>query len=116
MEEQFKYDVFISHSAKDKPAVRELAERLHKDGLRVWLDEWEIKPGDSIPLKIEEGLIQSRTLVMVMSAHASVSEWVTFERHAVMFRDPINQQRRFIPVRLDDAKIKETLQQFVYLD
>ena len=34
MAEQFKYDVFISHSAQDKPAVRELAERLRRDGLR----------------------------------------------------------------------------------
>lgn len=38
MAEQFKYDVFISHSAQDKPAVRELAERLRRDCLRVWLD------------------------------------------------------------------------------
>ncbi len=28
MAEQFKYDVFISHSSQAKPAVRELAERL----------------------------------------------------------------------------------------
>ena len=35
MSEQFKYDVFLSHSSKDKTAVRELAERLQADGLRV---------------------------------------------------------------------------------
>jgi hypothetical protein len=39
MAETFKYDVFISHSEKDKSAVRELAERLRRDGLRVWFDE-----------------------------------------------------------------------------
>ena len=32
MNQQFQYDVFISHSAKDKPAVREVAKRLRKDG------------------------------------------------------------------------------------
>jgi TIR domain len=53
---RFAYDVFLSHTSKDKPAVRELAERLKQDGLRVWLDEWVIQPGDSIPLKIEQGL------------------------------------------------------------
>ncbi len=31
----FQYDVFLSHSSKDKPAVRPLAERLRKDGLKV---------------------------------------------------------------------------------
>lgn len=123
MAETFKYDVFISHSSHDKPAARELAERLRKDGLRVWPgvfdDDWEIKPGDAILLKIQEGLEQSRTLVLVMSEHASASEWVTFEHHSVLFRDlsaGANQKRRFIPVRLDDAEIRDALKQFAYVD
>ena len=55
MTETFNYDVFISHSSKDKPAVRSLAERLKRDGLRVWLDEWEIRAGDPTGPKIEQG-------------------------------------------------------------
>ena len=100
----FQYDVFISHSSKDKTAVRELAQRLRADGLRVWLDEWEIKPGDLISLRIEHGLEQSRVLILVMSASAFASEWVTLERHTALFRDPTNAKRRFIPLRLDDAR------------
>ena len=52
----FQYDVFLSHSQKDKAVARDVAERLKEDGLRVWFDEWEIKPGDNIPAKIEEEL------------------------------------------------------------
>ena len=44
----FQYDVFLSHSSKDKAVVRAVAERLRKDGLKVWFDEWVLKPGDSI--------------------------------------------------------------------
>ena len=55
-EPAFAHDVFLSHSAKNKAVVRPLAERLRKDGLKVWFDEWVLKPGDSIPAKIEEGL------------------------------------------------------------
>ena len=33
MTTEFQYDVFLSHSSKDK-AVRPLAERLRKDGLK----------------------------------------------------------------------------------
>lgn len=116
MTEQFKYDVFLSHSSHDKDAVRELAQKLKADGLRVWLDDWVIQPGDSIPLKIHEGLEQARTLVLVMSRHAGQSDWVTFEQQAVLFRDPTNQQRRFIPVRLDDAELRDALKQFAYVD
>ena len=56
MADDFKYDVFLSHSAKDMAVVRDVAERLRGGGLRVWLDEWEIRPGGSIPAKIEDGL------------------------------------------------------------
>jgi hypothetical protein len=52
MPKKFNYDVFLSHSSKDKPIVRELAERLRADGLRVWFDEWIIQPGDMIGLKV----------------------------------------------------------------
>ena len=50
---KFQYDVFLSHSAKDKAVVRAVAERLRKDGLKVWFNEWVLKPGDSISAKIE---------------------------------------------------------------
>jgi hypothetical protein len=40
----FPYDVFLSHSAKDKAVVRPLAERLRQDGLKVWFDDWIPSP------------------------------------------------------------------------
>lgn len=116
MPNDFKYDVFLSHSAKDKPVVRELANRLKKDNLRVWFDEWELKPGDSIPAKIEEGLEHSRILVLCMSANAFGSEWAQLEAGTFRFRDPLNKERRFIPLRLDEAPIKGSLAQFNFIN
>ena len=75
MPDDFQYDVFLSHSSKDKTIVRDIAERLKKDGVKVWFDDWELKPGDSIPSKIEEGLERSRVLVLCMSANAFGSDW-----------------------------------------
>ena len=116
MPDDFKYDVFLSHSAKDKPIVRDVAERLRKDGLRVWLDEWMLKPGDHVQAKIEEGLEQSRVLVLCMSANAFGSDWAQLEAGTFRFRDPLNRERRFIPLRLDEAPIKGSLAQFLYIN
>ncbi|MCY2990150.1 MAG: TIR domain-containing protein [Planctomycetota bacterium] len=116
MSDEFAYDVFLSHSAKDKAVVRPLAERLRQDGLTVWFDEWEIKPGDSIPAKIEAGLEHSRVLVLCMSAQAFGSDWAQLEAGTFRFRDPLNKERRFIPLRLDDAPIKGSLAQFLYIN
>ena len=104
--EQFLFDVFLSHSAKDKAVVRPLAERLREDGLKVWFDEWVLKPGDSIPAKIEEGLEHSRVLVLCMSANAFGSDWAQLESGTFRFRDPLNKERRFIPLRLDEPPSK----------
>ena len=116
MSDEFQYDVFLSHSAKDKAVVRPLAERLRQDGLKVWFDEWVLKPGDSIPAKIEEGLEHSRVLVLCMSANAFGSDWAQLEAGTFRFRDPLNKERRFIPLRLDDAPIKGSLAQFLYIN
>ena len=116
MPDSFPYDVFLSHSAKDKAVVRPLAERLRADGVKVWFDEWVLKPGDSIPAKIEEGLERSRVLVLCMSASAFGSDWAQLESGTFRFRDPQNQERRFLPLRLDDAPIKGSLAQFLYIN
>ena len=113
---QFTYDVFLSHSAKDKDAVRAIAQRLEDDGLKVWFDEWTIKPGEFIPDQIEDGLERSRVLVLCMSAHAFGSDWPQLEAGTFRFRDPLNKERRFIPVRLDDVAIKGSLAQFLCID
>ena len=123
MPDELQYDVFLSHSAQDKAVVRPLAERLRADGVKVWFDEWALKP--VVPLahrmgegsgvraaKIEEGLERSRVLVLCISANAFGSDWAqlesgTFNRGGNLpFRDPLNQERRFLPLRLDDAPIK----------
>jgi hypothetical protein len=110
----FTHDVLLSHSAKEKALVRTVAGRSRKDGLGVWFDEWVLKAGDSITSKIEEGLEHSRVLVLCMSANAFGSDWAPLEagtwgRRNLRFRDPLNQERRFIPLRLDEAPIKSSL-------
>src|SRR6266404_4185857 len=114
--DQFSFDVFLSHSSKDKDVVRAVAERLRQDGLRVWFDEWVLRPGSNIPHEIEEGLERSRVLVLCMSAQAFGSDWARLESGTFRFRDPLNKERRFIPLRLDEAPIKGSLAQFQYIN
>lgn len=116
MSEHFAYDVFLSHNHADKPRVRRLAERLRTAGVRVWLDEWVIKAGDDIYLAIEHGLEAARVQVLCLSQAALDSEWVTLERSTVLFRDPSNKGRRFIPLLLVDCALPDTLRRYKYVD
>ena len=122
----FKYDAFLSHSSGDLDIVREIASRLKSDGVRVWFDEWEIKsdsslsPGERVRVrvraaKIEDGLEHSRVLVLCLSAAALAADWPQLESHTFRFQDPLNHDRRFIPLRLDDAPTKGSLAQFLHI-
>ena len=111
-ESNLHYTVVLSHNAQDKPRVRRLAERLKQAalpmeaGLRLWFDEWNVAARDIIALKVGEGLEQSRVLLLCLSPHALASCWVTLERSTAIHRDPSNEGRRFIQLRLDGGTIK----------
>ena len=116
MPADFQYDVFLSHNAQDKPSVRRLAERLKQAGLRVWFDEWNVRSGDIIALKVDEGLEQSRVLLLCISPNALASGWVALERSTAIHRDPANEGRRFIPLLLADCELPDTLRRYKYVD
>lgn len=109
MSEPFAFDVFLSHSAHDKLVVRALAERLRTAGLRVWFDEWAVKPGDDLDLARERGLAVSSTLVLCLTPAAVEADWITLERSTVLFRNPANLGRRFVPLLLADCDLPDTM-------
>lgn len=112
----FPYDVFLSYNSKDKLRVRKLAERLKGAGLRVWFDDWNIRVGDIITLKIEEGLQQSRVLLLCISPNALASHWLNLERSTAVHRDPTNEFRRFIPLLLADCELPDSIRLYKHLD
>jgi len=115
----FRYDVFLSHSSKDKRKAEKLATRLRADGISVWFDRWVIKPGDDIFTQIERGLEESGTLLLLLSSNALKSDWVTMERNTALFRNPANRrQRRVIPVLIDDCRdqLPDTLRRYAFVD
>jgi small GTP-binding protein len=112
----FLYDVFLSYSKEEVDQVRDIAHKLKADGVRVWFDEWESKASQITQAKIEVGLEQSHALLLCMSAAAFGSDWPRLENHTFRFRDPLHQDRRFIPLRLDRAPIKDALASIPYID
>jgi hypothetical protein len=48
------FDVFLCHNSEDKPAIREIWQKLVKEGIKPWLDEMEIRPGTSWQTALEQ--------------------------------------------------------------
>lgn len=90
--------LFISHTSMDKPFVEKLAKDLKRLGIDVWFDKWEIKVGDSITWKIEEGLRTNDYLGLVLSREALESEWVKSEVAAVWNLQMRTRKIQLLPI------------------
>ncbi len=97
-----KYDVYLSYTGKDREWVRRLANALLKQGLNVWYDEIEIKPGDVWRDQTEKGLRASTHVVMVITPDAVHSNWAAVELGAVLA-----SQKPLIPIVAEDVPSKD---------
>ena len=101
--------VFLSHSSRDKPAVEALARYLREQGIDVWLDKWEISPGDDIIARMNDGLLQADAGLIVFSAQSLESPWVKAEVSTLTY-ERIKSGQPLIPVQVgDDAYIPPLL-------
>ena len=88
-----QYDVFISHASEDKAdIVRPLAEALRAEDLEVWYDEFELKIGDSLRRKIDQGLANSRVGLVVLSQSFINKGWTNYELDGIITRSVSGEQ------------------------
>lgn len=107
---------FLSHSSKDKPFVRRLAADLVAHGVKVWLNEQRILVGDSIPEKIAQGLAESDFFLIVISRNSVESSWVKRELNSALVHEIERRKVKVMPIRLDDAKVPDSIIDKVYAD
>jgi hypothetical protein len=71
--------VFISHSSHDRWVAGQISRLLEADGHTTFLDEKDIRTGDSIDASIQEHLRDSDHLVILLSPASITSHWVFIE-------------------------------------
>ena len=107
---------FISYSHADKEFVRRLADALNKNGVSLFFDEWDIRPGDSLIKKIfEEGLAKSDFFFVVLSKTSVDSSWVREELDVATVRR-IEGFTRVVPILVEDCEIPWSLRALRWLD
>lgn len=108
--------LFLSHNKNDKRFVRRLAHSLELHGVKVWVDEAEIRVGDSLIQKISEGLLGAQFLGVVLSPNSVTSSWVQRELEIATIREISGQRVCVIPVLYKDCDIPIFLQGKLYAD
>jgi hypothetical protein len=108
--------VFLSHNSKDKPWVRNLAERLISDGVAVWLDEAEINIGDSLIDKISSGINDMQFVAAIISSNSIESRWVQKELSIAMSKEVSSCAVTVLPIVIEKCSLPTSLSDKLYAD
>jgi hypothetical protein len=104
--------IFVSYSHEDASPATQITRALEEAGFRLWIDQQEIRPGDSFLERMNEGLEDASYFLLLLSSAAVSSRWVTKEWMATL----ASGGTVIIPVRLDDTPLPLLLRDVVYVD
>ena len=111
-----EYHVFVSYRSTDRPWAMSLVARLEGAGLRVFIDQRELVPGEYLARQLESGLERSRAAVVLVSKGWLESPWCQQEANALMKRAVEDKSFKLVPLRLDDSAMPSLLDSRVWLD
>lgn len=112
-----KKHVWIAHSIEDREPARAIAKDLDKRGVRAFLVENYVKPGDDISLAIGRAMMKADAVVVLLSAKSVRNPNVLDELALALYLEQMQDGARVLPVLIDrHAKLPFSLRDRQVLD
>lgn len=108
--------IFLSHSHLDRDVARQIYHLLVGEQVRVWFDEAEIRPGESIIAKIESAIDEMEYLGVVLSPNSVTSTWVLKELRMALTDELEKKKLRVVGLLVADCDVPGFLRDKKYVD
>jgi hypothetical protein len=113
---QLRSGIFLAHSSGDKQFVRRLASDLLGKGIRIWLDEAEMRVGDSLIDRIGNGIKEMEYLGVVLSPKSVSSPWVKRELEIAISEEISSNKTKVLPIIFKKCTIPHFLSGRLWVD
>jgi DNA-binding response OmpR family regulator len=97
--------VFLSYSHNDRDFAHRLADDLRILGHHIWIDEFEIRIGDSLIEKISTAISEVDFVLAILSQESVRSSWVQHELKLAATTEISKRRVVVLPVVLQDDSI-----------
>jgi len=103
-------DIFLCHASEDKTEIiKPLVEALDAAKITYWYDQAEIKWGDSITQKVNDGLKISKYVVVILSEAFLVKKWPQRELNAALNVEASAGEVRVLPLLVGSEEITKAI-------
>lgn len=106
---------FISYNHADKVLAQGIHDGLTAAGYRVWIDEGELRVGDSLITAISEAIDRVDFLVALVSEHSVTSNWCQKEISLAMTGEVGRRGITVLPCRVGAVEMPPALADKLYL-
>lgn len=111
-----KKDFFISYNKTDKDWAKWIGGTLEENGYKVYLQAWDIAPGDDFIARMNEFLHYSENYLAVLSSAFWGSEYCRKEFQSAFNAHLKGTIKKFFPVRVEDFTLDLLYETIVYID
>lgn len=103
--------MFFSYSSADGSFAKRLAIDLRARGFTIWLDRHDVQIGDPLLTVLEDGIVKSNSLILILSPTSVSSPWVKEEINLASKHEiPV------LPILYRQCSIPRPLDQIVFAD
>jgi|SRR5712664_3797839 len=106
-----QFDVFLSYHSDDRELATQIASELRDSGLRVWFDQWELRPGWTWVERLDDAIKDSNAAVVLIGP-SGVGPWEAAEVRGALQRY-VSRGSPVIPVILPGVKEPVVLPSFL---